>query len=58
MQGPHDFYKKTQLKAVLIQAEIAANDALTALEPGKPSLWARIRSVFTLAAFRPVTRRA
>lgn len=58
MQGPHDFYMQTKLKAVLVQAEIAANEQIAALEPAKPSLWSRIKAVFSLAAFRPVTRRA
>ncbi len=49
---------QTKLKAVLIQAEIAANERVEALEPAKPSLWARIKAVFTLAAFRPVAHRA
>lgn len=58
MQGPHDFYMQTKLKAIQIQAEIAANEQLEASKPAKPGLWTRLRAIITLAAFRPVTRRA
>ncbi len=57
MQGPHDFYAKTKLKTVLIQAELAANARAEAAMDKKASVWSRLRALIPTAILRPVARR-
>lgn len=48
MQGPHDHYSQTKLKAVLILAEL---EQCASVEPDpKPSLLARLKAFFNLPA--------
>ncbi len=57
MYGPNDFYAQTKMKAVLIQAELAAIARADAAVETKATGWSRLRALIPSLVLRPATRR-